>query len=328
METEIREYGEKYASAVKAFSIIDGVDKALGRLNRNAQSIERQNSDDINQVEREIEGIRSTISNSIANAKKGREIGINDPIPKEVAKRLHLDAESITNFVEIPVDGRIDEILLGFWQKVGKKIATWVDKEYNPSETAWDSSKQTAIESVIDDVLGDYTENFRTERGKILTKLRDDFIEDVKKSVSESGELSDDAKNYILDIETPEVDEFTGSYEFGELYKQKKRTKKVLWVDKEILDRESFIKELNKKLIKVTGELADNYKKNYVDSLNGLLRKVESEFNLNMEKYSVSLKAKLEDKEAMEELKDKIMDAVSELHACQEKLNSVIWEVK
>ena len=328
LETEIREYGEKYASAVKAFSIIDGVDKALGRLNRNAQSIERQNSDDINQVEREIEGIRSTISNSIANAKKGREIGINDPIPKEVAKRLHLDAESITNFVEIPVDGRIDEILLGFWQKVGKKIATWVDKEYNPSETAWDSSKQTAIESVIDDVLGDYTENFRTERGKILTKLRDDFIEDVKKSVSESGELSDDAKNYILDIETPEVDEFTGSYEFGELYKQKKRTKKVLWVDKEILDRESFIKELNKKLIKVTGELADNYKKNYVDSLNGLLRKVESEFNLNMEKYSVSLKAKLEDKEAMEELKDKIMDAVSELHACQEKLNSVIWEVK
>ena len=232
METEIREYGEKYASAVKAFSIIDGVDNALGMLNRNALSIERQNSDDINQVEREIEGIRSTISNSIAKAKKGREIGINDPIPKEVAKRLHLDAESITNFVEIPVDGRIDEILLGFWQKVGKKIATWVDKEYNPSETAWDSSKQTAIESVIDDVLGDYTENFRTERGKLLTKLRDDFIEDVKKSVSESGELSDDAKNYILDIETPEVDEFTGAYEFGVLYQQKKSANNGVFLEK------------------------------------------------------------------------------------------------
>ena len=37
LEIEIREYGEKYASAVKAYSIIDGVDKALARLDRNLQ---------------------------------------------------------------------------------------------------------------------------------------------------------------------------------------------------------------------------------------------------------------------------------------------------
>ena len=47
-----------------------------------------------------------------------------------------------------------------------------------------------------------------------------------------------------------------------------------------------------------------------------------------MDKYSVSLKAKLEDKEAMEDLRKKILQAVNELHGCQDKLNAVIWEVK
>lgn len=131
-----------------------------------------------------------------------------------------------------------------------------------------------------------------------------------------------------MTIDTPEVEEFTGSYEFGELYRKKKRTKKVLWMDKEYLDRESFIRDMNKKLRTITGELADNYSENYRNSLNNLLRKVESEFNLNMEKYSVSLRAKLEDKEAMEVLKKKILVAADELHGCQMKLDSVIWEVK
>lgn len=328
LETEIREYGEKYASAVKAYSIIDGVDKALAKLDRNAQSIERQNSDDISAVEKEIKSIRDAISKGISDAKQGREIGKNDSLPEKVVTDLRLNADSITKYVQVPADDKVDAILLGFWQKVGQKIAAKFDKEYAPSETSWDSSKQSAIEQVIEDVLSDYTEHFKKERKRLLEKLRDEFIEDVRTSISNNGELSEEAKSYILTIDTPEVEEFTGSYEFGELYRQKKRTKKALWRDKEYLDRESFIRDMNKKLRTITGELADNYSENYRNSLNNLLRKVESEFNLNMEKYSVSLRAKLEDKEAMEALKEKILVAVDELHGCQMKLNSVIWEVK
>lgn len=328
LEMEIKEYGEKYASAVKAYSIIDGVDKALARLSRNAQSIERQNSNDIREVEDEIAKIRNAISSGISDAKKGREIGKNDPLPEKVVMELRLDADSISKYVQSPADSKVDEILLGFWQKVGQKIAAKFDQQFSPTETAWDSSKQSSIEQVIEDVLSDYTDHFKTERKKLLEKLRDDFIKDVQESIRKNGELSEEAKSYILTIETPEVEEFSSSYEFGELYKQKKRTKKVLWMDKEYLDRESFIRDMNKKLRTVTGELADNYKENYRNSLNNLLRKVESEFNLNMEKYSVSLRAKLEDKEAMEALKEKILAAADELHGCQAKLNAVIWEVK
>lgn len=325
LEMEIKEYGEKYASAVKAYSIIDGVAKALDRLSRNAQSIERQNSNDIRKVEDEITKIRNAISTSISSAKKGREIGESDPLPEKIVTELRLDAASISQYVQIPADNRVDEILLSFWQKLGQKI---FGQQYSPSETTWDSGKQSAIEQVIEDVLNDYTDYFKTKRKDLLENLRDGFIKDVQNSIRRNGELSEAAKSYILEIEPPEIEEFSSSHEFGTLYKQKKRTKKVLWMNKEYLDRESFIRDMNKKLRTVTGELADNYKKNYRNSLNNLLRKVESEFNLNMEKYSVSLKAKMEDKAAMEDLKKKILAAADELHGCQAELDAVIWEVK
>lgn len=329
LESEIREYGEKYASAVKVYSIIDGVDKALAKLGRNARSIERQNCDDIRAVEEEIATIRNAISSGITEAKKDREIGKNDALPEKVVTTLRLDADSIMKYVQAPADNKVDKILLGFWQKVGQQIASAFDKQYDPSKTAWDSSKQSAIEQAIEDVLSDYTEHYKTERKKLLEKLRDEFIDDVRSSISANGELSEEAKSYILAIETPEVEEFSGLYEFGELYKQNKRIKGVfLGINKEYLDRKSFIRDMNRKLRTITGELADNYSKNYRNSLNNLLRKIESEFNLNMEKYSISLRAKLEDKEAMETLKEKIFAAADELHKCQEKLDSVIWEVK
>lgn len=328
LQTEIIDYGEKYASAVKAFSIINGVDKALARLNKNAKSIERQNSDDIQAVEEEIDKIKSTITDGITQAKKGKQIGKNESIPQGVVKILHLDAESISNYVQNPADRKVDDILLGFWQKVGRGIAEKFDGDFNPKETKWESNKENEIENVVQDVLNDYTEHFKKKRKELLEKLRDEFIAEVKESIQQSGEISEDAKNYILDIETPEIDEFSESYEFGEIYKKRKKTKKVLWMEKEYLDREMFIKDMDKKLRKVAGDLAENYIENYKNSLNSLLKKVESEFVHNMDKYSVSLRAKLEDKEAMEDLRKRILKAVDELHSCQDKLNSVIWEVK
>lgn len=328
LSSEMLAYGEKYASAVKAYSIIDGVDKALARLNRNAQSIERKNINDINEAETEIKNIKKTISDGIKKAKTGRELVANSPIPDDVVKILHLDADSISSFVHDPADNKVDDILLGFWQKVGRSIATAFKKDFDPKETKWDESKGREIENVVQEVLNDYEEYFKKKRKKLLEDLRDEFIADVQKAIMKSGEISEEAKKYIANIDTPPIAPFSGSGEFGSLYQQKKRTKNVLWVTKEYLDRDAFMSAINDKLREEAGKLADNYKKNYRDSLNGLLKKVEGEFTLNMEKYSVSLRAMLEDKEAMENLREKILDAVKELHGCQDKLDSVIWEVK
>ncbi len=317
LEMGIKEYGEKYASAVKTFSIIDEVDKALAHLNRNAQSIERQNSDNIRKVEEEITIIRDAISLGIANAKKNREIGKNESLPSEVLTELHLDADSIKNFVREPARKNVDTILRGFLERIfGVK-----------GRVKWDSNKENVIEQVVQDVLNDYTDYFKKERKKLLEELRDGFIDDIRKSIIANGEMSEAAKNYILAIDTPEIEAFSDVSVFGKLYEQNKKMKKWLWWEESFLDKEKFISDMDNQLRTVAGELTDNYIRNYRDSLNNLLYKVESEFNLNMEKYSVSLRAKQEDKKAMEELRGKILTACSELHKCQEKLNLVIWEV-
>ena len=101
----------------------------------------------------------------------------------------------------------------------------------------------------------------------------------------------------------------------------------MIW-DSEYLDFEGFIRDLKVKLNTVAGQQVDEFKTDYRNSLNNILSKVESEFTKNMHRYSVTLKAKLEDKDAMEKLREKILSAVDELRGCQEKLDSVIWETK
>lgn len=331
LQNEIQEYGEKFSSAVKAFAIIDGVDKALAKLARNAQSIERQNYADIEAVDIEINAMKEAIESGIANAKKSKVISKYEALPSNVISTLRLDAASITQYVQNPIDEYVNYLIMGKFQRAKKNILDVFDKTYDPTNVPWDSNKEIEIKQMIRDTLSDYTEYFKTERKKLLEKHRDEFVNDVRRSISNNGEISEEAKSYILSIETPEVEEYSDPYEFGVLYNQMKITKEIplpFKIELDTLRRKDFIQEMNKKLRVITGKLADNYAENYRNSLNDLINKVEIEFSQNMEKYSLSLKAKLEDKEAMEELRQKIINAAQELKKCQDELDSVIWEVK
>lgn len=60
LEQEILEYGEKYASAAKAFAIIDSIDKALTDLTNQANSLPDSNQCGINEIDTAITGLRRT----------------------------------------------------------------------------------------------------------------------------------------------------------------------------------------------------------------------------------------------------------------------------
>ncbi len=323
LQSEICSYGEKYASAVKTFSIIDSVDGALSKLNNNATAIERQNSEDIATVENEIKTIRDTITAGIESAKKGREIKSNDKMPDWLQQELGVRAEDITQFVQVPAVVRIRDIVLGWLEKGW----SWITG-HDPKTTGWNSSYEGKIGSIISEVLSDFTDRFKHNRLKQLEKLRDGFIADVRKSIMDNGEISEEAKEYIVEIDVPEIDEFKDTNSFEEIYRKRMRVKRGLIWDSEYLDYEGFIRDLKVKLNTVAGQQIDEFKTDYRNSLNNILSKVESEFTKNMDRYSVTLKAKLEDKDAMEKLREKILSAVDELRGCQEKLDSVIWETK
>lgn len=68
LEAEIRNYGEKFAAAVKAYAIIHSVEEALKKLNNRADSLRRSNDKEIQDIERDIENLKKTIDDAIADA--------------------------------------------------------------------------------------------------------------------------------------------------------------------------------------------------------------------------------------------------------------------
>ncbi|MEH7009215.1 dynamin family protein [Neobacillus niacini] len=312
LESEIEEYGHKYAAAVKAFAIIDSVDKALSKMKSNATSLERQNQQDINKINSEIKLVRETIQDNIQMAYEKYAVSENGPLPNHVLKSLHLDKDTLNSKVIGEPKSYIEKLLKGWFFGVGKVI--YKEKHKNQ------------INQRITTVLDDFTRNFLEMRQKLLKQLRDDFIKDVESAIKENGNLSDNAKKFVLEIRKPDIKSPRNIKEFGELYDSHKRSEKFLWA--EYIDKDGFLESADRKLSAISTSLAKDYEKDFRDSLKGILSKVETEFTQNIEKYSVLLKAKHEDRKALEQLREQIAKAVTDLINCQEDLNKVIWRVK
>ena len=313
LQNEIILYGIKYASAVKAYSIIDGVDKALARLEKNAYSLKQQNDDDIERVKLEIQRITDVVTSSINEAHKKRELPQDGTLPTNILCTLELDTESLSRFINEEGKDRLKKVIKGFLGIFNKK---------------WDEKDKNKVDTVIFDVVNDYTERFKINRKKLLETVRNEFIAEIKKAIEENGGLSEAAKKYISNIVPPEIDDFNPDNKFAQIYDRSRKTIGFWKFEYEVIDKDKFLEKAGRELQGIATDLADDYKKKYHEGLDSILSKVEEEFTSNMKKYNVMLLAKTKDKEAMELLKTKIEATAEELKNCQDNLNSVIWREK
>jgi hypothetical protein len=312
LENEITLYGEKFAAAVRAYAIIDSVDKALSKMNKNAQSLEKQNLQDINNINNEIEVLRDAISESIKKASLKHSVPQNEPLPKNILQELHLDQEYLSSeLISMPISF-FEKLLKGWFFGLGEVKVK-------------DKHKQE-ITQKLTSVVDDFTRNFLEKRQRQLENQRDLFIETVKEIIHNNGKLNDEAKSFVLDIRTKKVKK-PNLTDFEGIYDAHKRTGGILWKT-EFIDKKNFIQEADGELTKLATGMAKDFTKDYKNSLESILSAVKSEFEDNLEKYSVLMKAKLADKETMEKLRVKILEAATELMACQKELNKIIWSEK
>ena len=82
------------------------------------------------------------------------------------------------------------------------------------------------------------------------------------------------------------------------------------------------------KLASIASDITSEYTKDYRDTLKKLLEECKLNYEQNIENYSVLIKGKIQEKKALEQLKDKISNAASDLRSCQKDLNKIIWEEK
>ena len=251
-------------------------------------------------------------THSISETYKRYEIK-DGKLPDEVIKVLHLDADYLYQNINQPTMSFIEKLLKGWFFGLGKVKA----KE----------SHKADVKQKIKTILSDYTREFLKTRQTVLEKVRDSFIEEIQTVIRNNGNISEQAKAYVCEIIPPEVKKATNLVEFGDIYDSNRRTENVLFWERTTVDKESFKEDVTSELATITGKMASDFTEDYKKAVSTLLNQVQAEFVLNMDNYSILMKAKLSDKKAMEELHKKIVSAEEALLLCQQDLNSTIWSV-
>lgn len=313
LEEEIKAYGEKYATAVRAFAIIDSVDKALVKVKPTVAVLQNTNSKNLDEVNREIETLSKELERSIAEVRGEHER--TNAKPKHT-HTLNLDAGYLQNNIVKPVLESIDSSL-------EKRFFGWVNPEFKKED------KDKILKNIAE-TLKKYTGEFFPKRRALLEELRDAFIADVKSAIQRNGGITDEAKAFILAIDAPEIKDFSGHTEkFGAIYDANKCTETILWMfDITGIDKEKFKQDVDRELNNIAKTMADGFEAEFYAALNDVQNKIKNEFTQNMERYSRLMRAKLADKEAMAQLGEKIAAAASDLEVCQKELETTIWGEK
>ena len=313
LEEEIKVYGEKYATAVRAFAIIDSVDKALVKVKTTVAVLQIENSKNLDEVNREINTLSKELERSITEV-----CGEHEP-SKDRSKYSHdldLDAKYVDKNIVKPVLKFVDELLK-------KRLWGGLNPEYKEEDKA-------KIVKNIEETLKKYTDAFPEKRQALLEKLRDAFIADVKSAIQRNGGITDEAKAFILAIDAPEIKPFScQTEEFGAIYDANKCTETILLVfNTTSIKKDDFMEDVKKGLIKILKGMSDGFVDGFIAALEDVQHKVTEEFAQNMDRYSRLMRAKLADKKAMAQLGEKIAAAASDLEDCQKELETTIWREK
>lgn len=315
LEREIIQYGEKYASAVKAFAIIDSVNKALTKLSNRANSLRESNQEDIQRIQHNINELRATINGAIEEEYNNKAIHENAVLPEETLKKLKLDSVTLQKTIVGNVQSYMDEELKGWFFGLGK--------------VKFNKSNNEKIREKCNQVIRKYTDDFLKNRKTILEAERDDFIAKVKNKIMENGEISDAAKKFFLDVPAPKILDSEKVSDLGEIYNDRKYTEGVWIFETDYLDKDGFMGDVKEILLGIVEKMGKNYRKDYREPLEMILLQIKTNFATNLESYSLNMKALMDNKDAMMELGNRVSDAAKALRKCEEELNTIIWkEVK
>lgn len=313
LETEIVQYGEKYAAAVKAFAIIDSVEKALAKLTNQACSLRDSNREEIAGIERNIKELRGTINTAIEDEYSNRTLSTSKAIPKTTRKRLKIDSDTLSERLIGEAGIYLDQKLKGSFFGFGK--------------VKFRESDKTEIKDGINGIITNFTNTFLNERVKLLTEDRDAFVDSVREAINKNGNISEAAKKFFQEIPKPDVAKVQGLANLDNLYNSNKRTEKVFFFfEMESLDKKSFIADVKDNLGTMATSMADEYANDYQKALETILRAIKSNFEQNLEKYSLYMKAMTDNREVMLKLGKKIDDAAEDLKTCVKDLNTIIWK--
>lgn len=311
LEKEIVQYGEKYAAAVRAYAMIEGVDKALTALRIKASSLKVENEETLCRINQNIEQIRSTIAQSIKEALDGHTLP-KGVVPDEQSEYLKLDEKTYKG-----VQKRVKKAVKG---GLNQLFPPWYDEKKK------DEKKKALIKKDIDRILSDWTAGYVEGRHALLTRVREDAITDARAAIEKNGKVYPGAVQYVCNIQPPKLEE--KSVSVSRLYDISQDQWKFLWMKGTFVDAKKFVSAVMEELSRYWVTQGKDYREDYRKSLSALLGAIQSEFEKNLHNYSLLMRAMMENRQSVEALHDEIAAAAEKLAELQRGLNDVIWRVQ
>ena len=312
LEHEIKLYGEKFASAVKANAIIKSAEEAFTNMKNTANLLNFNTGQDFEKLDSEIKELRSTIQEGIDAAYNKEFIPKGTRVPIEYIEKLQIH------------DSVLQEKIMGPAKKFADKI---LKEGFFFGRVSYEDKDKEAIENHIQSTVDDITRTFRKNRSELLKQVQNRFIASVTSVIENNGNLSAEAKAFLQDIRLKEIPMVTVRERVGSLYDKHKYT--AGWIFKSTyINKEKFIADMNESLVNINTDLATGFEEDFRQNLQTILEQVKSEYQGNIGKYSMSITARKTDKEAMGQLREKIVAAAQDLEICQEELNKIIWHME
>ena len=315
LENEIIQYAEKFASSVRAFAIIDSMDKVVTSLTQEAKSLQGDNQKSIRDIDTEIEKFKEFLTCAIDDEKDKiiAPLKEDDYKEKKLTKDLGLDSENFTECVVSPIEQKVNEQFSGWFLGYGKIKVKDGDSE--------------RIKKTIDPLINKFNKGCISKRNKLIEEKKKEYIEGIKDVIRKNGDISKEVKKYILDIPVPEIniDNFTN---WDKIYEQHTYKNKVWVFETTFLDKKGLLEDIKIKLGNRYQILLDSFVEDYINIIKNVIEYLKNHFITNLEIYSLKLKAMNESIEEMKQLGEEIHKILDKLEKSREQLDGIVWRGK
>lgn len=319
LEQEIKKYGVKFASAVRAYAIIVSVEKSLATIRQQISMLKEESEEDLKKISRELNEAKESLIKGIDDICKRKEIKENK-IPDGVISKLNIDPDSFQKIVEKPAYGCVDKLLE--WKIGGGLFRSNTSREL-----------EQKIQSEIQNLTDSYTSNYAKKRKDSLNELASGLIKEIMDHIEGNNQLSDETKETLSKlVEEPKIKEFNAAQTIRTLFNQyiKEEKHSFLWKKWETryIDVKEFKKDLVGALSTIQSKIHYDCKKDYEETTNGICKWMRTNTEEKINDYSNTIKSKLDDKECMEKLCLMLQDLEKNMMDNQKQLNDKIWEAK
>ena len=309
LEEELKEYGEKFASAVRASAIIQGVEKTLANVTAKSQFLCTATDQNIVELEEEIKQLKKSVDEIV---KKAGEQANANMLSQNDLHELGLASTDIEKSKGQIAD-EVDWILGKPGIFSGGKIKLRPEHEQD-------------ITSAIDDEFSKMNYHFTKASKKVLEGKIEAFLTNVFNSIQSDTSISDNAKKTLMKQVSAVESVEANPIPVAQIMKNHKVRKKKWFKNKDYLKKEEFLYDLKVSLSESLADLVDVYKRAYETKHQEIVERLKEEFRGRVEEYSTDTKAKIEDKNAMMQLGEKLKEVSDSVKTRIEELEKKIWQ--